>query len=182
MRKVMLRFTAGFNEAAITEFIQRALLASQSGAVLDSLDLSKTSAVQLQAYAVITLPEEAKAEDIERWLASQLQQAPSIPILGQLVEPESRRLDGEAKVAGQFVVLQAAPADDPQGASFLYRPHVQVDIDDKFDGFELDCPRCGNPIPLARADLDTDGTVAGDVRCPFGCGFASAINLKREKK
>ena len=182
MRKVMLRFTAAFDQAAITDFIQRALLASQSGAVLNQLDLSKTSAVQLQAYATITMPEEVKAEDVERWLTSQLQQAPSIPVLGQLVEPESRRLDAEAKVGGQFVVLQVAPADDPQGASFVYRPHVQVDIDDDFDGFELDCPRCGNPIPLARADLDTDGTVAGDVRCPFGCGFASAINLKREKK
>ena len=181
MRKIMLRFTAGFDQAAITEFIQRALLASQSGAVLESLDLSKTSAVQLQAYAVIALPEEVKAEDVERWLTSQLQQAPSIPILGQLVEPESRRLDAEAKVGGQFVVLQVAPAEDTQGASFVYRPHVQVDIDDDFDGFELECPRCGNPIPLATADLDKDGTVAGDVRCPFGCGFQSAINLKGAK-
>ena len=101
--------------------------------------------------------------------------------MGQLVEPESRRLDAEAKVGGQFVVLQVAPAEDTQGASFLYRPHVAVDIDDDFMGFELDCPRCGNPIPLATADLDKDGTVAGDVRCPFGCGFQSAINLKGAK-
>jgi len=182
MRKIMLRFTAAFDAVAVTEFIQRTLLASQSGAALESLDLSKTSAVQLQAYAVITMPEEVKAEHVERWLTSQLQQAPSIPILGQLVEPESRRLDAEAKVGGEFVVLQAAPAEDPQGASFVYRPHVQVDIDDDFMGFELDCPRCGNPIPLATADLDKDGIVAGAVRCPFGCGFASAIKLKAEKK
>src|SRR3990172_1496747 len=98
MRKIMLRFTAAFDAVAVTEYIQRALLASQSGAVLNQLDLSKTSAVQLQAYATITMPEEVKAEDVERWLTSQLQQAPSIPVLGQLVEPESRRLYAEAKV------------------------------------------------------------------------------------